>query len=237
MAEPGFPRIPVYHLDPTAQEFFPTANLPSPPPQIYYTYPSPPVYENTVYPPQPQFPPSPPFVSAAAEPPPPPLPIPFPPSATTPSRTLLLSMVPAFVSESTVRRELEVFGDVRSVQMERRREGLVTVHFYDVRASEDALVAIQEQHMQQQFRLGRHYEAVLCNAAPFMAVAPPLPPQTARGLISGRVLWAQFVTPVTTGLPDGNNQGTLVIFNLGSGVSSSSLREIFEEFGMLIILL
>lgn len=121
--------------------------------------------------------------------------------------------------------------------MERRREGLVTVHFYDVRDAQAALVAIQEQHMQQQFRLGRHYEAVMSHAAPLMAVAPPLPPQTARGLISGRVVWAQFITPVTAGLPDGNNQGTLVIFNLGSVVSASSLKGIFQEFGMPMIII
>ncbi|KAL0421478.1 UNVERIFIED_CONTAM: protein terminal ear1 [Sesamum latifolium] len=180
---------------------------------------------------RPQFPSAPGFVSAAAEPPPP-LPVSLPPSSPTPSRTLLLSMVPTSVSESTVRRELEVFGDVRAVQMERRREGLVTVHFYDVRDAQAALVAIQEQHMQQQFRLGRHYDAVLNNSMPLMAVAPPPPPQAARGLISGRVVWAQFTTPVTSGLPDGNNQGTLVIFNLDPGVSASYLKEIFEAFGM-----
>ncbi|XP_057776827.1 protein terminal ear1-like [Salvia miltiorrhiza] len=217
MTDPGFPLMPVRHLDPAAEEFFPNAS-----PQIYYTYPPSPVYDSMVYPRPPHFPPY------AIEPPPP-LPVSVPPPSPTPSRTLLLSMVPASVSESTVRRELEVFGDVRSVQMERRREGLVTVHFYDVRASQAALVAIQDQHMQQQFRLGRHYEAVL--ASPMMAVAPPLPPQSAVGLISGRVVWAQFVTPVTSGLPDGNNQGTLVIFNLRPGFSASYLKSIFEEFG------
>ncbi|KAK4429734.1 protein terminal ear1 [Sesamum alatum] len=228
MNEPGFSRFPAHHLDPGAQEFFPTTTtLPSVPPQIFYPYP-PPVYDNMGYA-RPQFPSAPAFVSAAAEPPPP-LPVSLPPSSPTPSRTLLLSMVPTSVSESTVRRELEVFGDVRAVQMERRREGLVTVHFYDVRDSQAALMAIQEQHMQQQFRLGRHYDAVLNNSMPLMAVAPPPPPQAARGLISGRVVWAQFTTPVTSGLPDGNNQGTLVIFNLNPGVSASYLKEIFEAF-------
>ncbi|XP_011086693.1 protein terminal ear1-like [Sesamum indicum] len=228
MNEPGFSRFPAHHLDPGAQEFFPTTALPSVPPQFFYPYP-PPVYDNMGYA-RPQFPSAPAFVSAAAEPPPP-LPVSLPPSSPTPSRTLLLSMVPTSVSESTVRRELEVFGDVRAVQMERRREGLVTVHFYDVRDAQAALMAMQEQHMQQQFRLGRHYDAVLNNSMPLMAVAPPPPPQAARGLISGRVVWAQFTTPVTSGLPDGNNQGTLVIFNLDPGVSASYLKEIFEAFG------
>ncbi|KAG8365996.1 hypothetical protein BUALT_Bualt17G0030100 [Buddleja alternifolia] len=222
MNEPGFSRFNPHHLDPTAQEFFPMTTLPSPPPQIYYPYP-PPVYDNISYA-RPQFPSPPAFIPE----PPPPLPSSLPPSSTTPSRALLLSMVPASVSESTVRRELEVFGDVRAVQMERRREGLVTVHFYDVRDAQAALVAIQEQHMQQQFRLGRHYDAVMNN---YLPVPPPVPPQTARGLISGRVVWAQFITPVTSGLPDGNNQGTIVIFNLEPGVSASYLRNIFQAFG------
>lgn len=143
-------------------------------------------------------------------------------------------MVPASVSESTVRRELEIFGDVRAVQMERRREGLVTVHFYDVRDAQAALAAIQDQHMQQQFRIGRHYDAVLNNSMALMSVAPPPPvPQTARGLISGRVVWAHFITPVTSGLPDGNNQGSLVVFHLSPGVSASYLKQIFEAFGMI----
>ncbi|PIN05652.1 Protein Mei2, essential for commitment to meiosis [Handroanthus impetiginosus] len=224
MNEPGFPSFSAHHLDPGAQEFFPTTALV--PPQMFYPYPPPP-YDNMGYGP-PRFPSDPAFVE-----PPPPLPVSFPPSSATPSRTLLLSMVPASVSESTVRRELEVFGDVRAVQMERRREGLVTVHFYDVRDAQAALMAIQEQHMQQQFRLGRHYDAVLNNSMALMTVAPPPPPPppSARGLISGRVVWAQFTTPVTSGLPDGNNQGTLVIFNLDPGVSTSHLKEIFEAFG------
>ncbi|EPS66654.1 hypothetical protein M569_08122, partial [Genlisea aurea] len=161
------------------------------------------------------------------------LPASLPPASASPSRALLLSMVPSAVSESTLRRELEVFGDVRAVEMERRREGLVTVHFYDVRDAQAALMAIQEQHMQQQFRLGRHYEAVMSNSMGLATVPPPppLPPHTAAGLISGRVVWAQFVTPVTFGLPDGNNQGTLVIFNLDPAISASHLKDIFEAFG------
>ncbi|KAL2537007.1 protein terminal ear1-like [Forsythia ovata] len=51
-----------------------------------------------------------------------PLPVSLPPSSSSPTRTLLLNMVPIDVSESTMRRELEVFGDVRAVQMERLRK-------------------------------------------------------------------------------------------------------------------
>ncbi|CBI16829.3 unnamed protein product, partial [Vitis vinifera] len=58
----------------------------------------------------------------------------------------------------------------------------------------------------------------------------PLPPP-ARGLIAGRAVWAQFMIPVSTCMLDDYNQGTLVIFNLDSEVSTSSLRDIFETFG------
>ncbi|KAL6562701.1 hypothetical protein OROGR_003708 [Orobanche gracilis] len=234
MNEFVFARSPAYYLDPAAKEFLPTTTLPSGLPQLYYPYPPLPPYDNTGYA-WPQFSSPPAYVVSAANPPPPPLPLPsplvfLPLSPEPPSRTLLLSMVPTSVSESTVRRELEVFGDVRAVQMERRREGLVTVHFYDVREAQAALTAIQEQHMQQQYRLGRHYDALLNNPIALAAVVPPQP-QTARGLILGRVVWAQFTTPVTYGLPDGNNQGTLVIFNLEPVVSAAYLRDIFEAFG------
>ncbi|XP_073306504.1 protein terminal ear1 homolog [Primulina huaijiensis] len=226
MNEAGFRGFTAHHLDPGAQEFFPAIGVRAFPPQVYCTYP-PPVYENMGYLPLP-FASAPAYVSVPSYPPPP---VSLPPSLATPSRTLLLSLVPPCVTESTVRRELEVFGDVRSVEMERRREGLVTVHFYDVRDAEAALVAIHDQHMQQQCRLGRHYEAVLNNPMGFVAVPQPLPPPAALGLISGQVVWAQFSTPVTSSLPDGNNQGTLVIFNVDPVVSPTYLRHIFEAFG------
>ncbi|KAL2545429.1 Uncharacterized protein Fot_14662 [Forsythia ovata] len=47
-----------------------------------------------------------------------PLPISLSPSSSSPTRNLLLSMVPTDVSESMVRQELEVFADVRTVQIQ-----------------------------------------------------------------------------------------------------------------------
>ncbi|CAI9756336.1 unnamed protein product [Fraxinus pennsylvanica] len=217
------------HLDPRAQEFFPTTTLPLLPLQIYYPYFSPPCPPHMGYA-DPQFanPPPPPVCNTE------PLLVSLPPSSSTPTRTLILTMVPTDVSESTLRRELEVFGDVRAVQMERLREGVVTVHFYDLRDAQAALLAIQDQHMQQQCRLGRHYEALLQaqnNSIPLMSIPlPPLPPP-ARGLISSVVVWAQFTSPVTSALPEGTNQGTIVLFNLDPQVSPTNLREIFEVFG------
>lgn len=236
----GFIRFHGGSLDPRAAEFRPTYPhpymnnpnhqlLPFIQPHIYYPYPPPP-YPHFTLPPSP---PPPTYVT-----PDPPLRLP-PPSA-TPSRTLLLSCVPTDVSESTVRRELEVFGDVRAVQMERVRDGIMTVHFYDIRNAKEALVEIQDQHMQQQFRLRLHFDLMLTThhnsvvtLPPYGSnnnIPPPVPPP-ARGLISGHAVWAQFIFPVTNGLPLGYNQGTIVIFNLDSNVSSSNLRKIFEAFG------
>ncbi|KAK6922317.1 RNA recognition motif domain [Dillenia turbinata] len=145
------------------------------------------------------------------------------------TRTVVLSSVPVDMGETIVRRELEVFGEVRAVQMERVLDGIVTVHFYDLRHAQMAVREIREQHMQQQSRLREHY--VQKNSVGGVFVPPPLPSPAVRGLIAGRAVWAQFVIPSTELGPDGNNQGTIVIFNLDSHVSSHDLRQIFEPFG------
>lgn len=163
-------------------------------------------------------------------------PVPAPSAVAT--RTLLLSSVPGDVSEGILRRELEAFGEVRGLLMERVREGIVTVHFYDLRHAEEALRQIRDQHMQQQARLRNHY----CNSTTALLlgnsllqvdnIGAPLPPP-ARGLIAGRTVWAQFIIPsVSNAVRDGHNQGTIVVFNLDSAVSKSALTEIFEAFGM-----
>lgn len=233
------------NLDPRAQEFTPTYPfnqphnnnnnfLPVHPNQFYYPYSCPP--------PPVQLPlPPPPYGEVAAVPllrpayvstnPPLPTPI-LPPPSSMSTRTLLLCMVPVDVSESIIRRDLEVFGDVRAVQMGRVREGIVTVHFYDLRHAQAALMEIQQQHMQQQMRLRRHYYESINNHNSL----PPLPPPAARGLISGRAVWAQFSFPVASALVDGNNQGTLVIFNLAPQTCTDTLIDIFQAFGMSLLL-
>uniref|UniRef100_A0A6N2N2Z7 RRM domain-containing protein n=1 Tax=Salix viminalis TaxID=40686 RepID=A0A6N2N2Z7_SALVM len=149
--------------------------------------------------------------------------LPLPPTG-APTRTLVLSLVPTEVSETLVRRELEVFGEVRGVQMERLGDGMVTVHFYDLRHAERALREIREQHMQHQASgtLSSNRESLSMN------IAPPPP---ARGLIAGCVVWAQFILPSCKAVPDGLNQGTLVVFNLDPNVSTRCLKEIFQAFG------
>ncbi|XP_057542362.1 protein terminal ear1 homolog [Amaranthus tricolor] len=216
------------NLDPSAQEFRPTYHphhhlpfLPHPPLQ--------PFYPDSIYLPvqiNPNPLPSPVFVPPS-----------IPPPASSPTRALLLTAVPADVSESLIRRELEIFGDVRAVQMERVSEGIVTVHFYDLRVAHAALDSVREQHMQHQNRLRIYYSSILApnNTGPIpgleVLAGPPPPPPPSPGLIAGRPVWAQFCIPATNAFPDGQNQGTIVIFNLNPTLSALALKDIFQTFG------
>ncbi|XP_058194210.1 protein terminal ear1-like [Rhododendron vialii] len=243
MGDAGFIRFPTC-LDPRAEEFRPfnQVTLFQPHPhQIYYPYPQQPIadlhltpfsdFTNTTN--------VAPFYAPQAHVSLPPLPPPLPPPSPAPTRTLLLSSVPTDVSESDVRRDLEIFGDVRAVQMERVRDGIVTVHFYDVRSSQRSAAEIRGQHMRQQGRLRVYYDAVLArnSSGEFggggevwepVPVAAPVGP----GVVGGHAVWAQFKVPVGVGgVPDGVNQGTIVVFNLDEGVNTARLKEIFEAFG------
>ncbi|KAJ9176281.1 hypothetical protein P3X46_011613 [Hevea brasiliensis] len=247
MGETGIVRFPG-NLDPRAQEFRPRNNpnnvnltqqmplfgpppLPPPPPpphQVYYTYAAPqavPFSDDGVVG-YTQYPSAAPLAYVSTV-------LPLPPQSGAPTRTLVLSSVPSDVSESIIRRELEVFGEVRGVQMERICDGIVTVHFYDLRHAEKALKEIRDQHMHQQSRL-RNLFAALERSSGFLRLGENLlapPPPAARGLISGCAVWAQFIIPSCNAVPDGHNQGTIVVFNLDPNVSTSSLKEIFQAFG------
>ncbi|VVA13279.1 PREDICTED: MEI2 [Prunus dulcis] len=240
MAETGHVRFPG-SLDPGAQEFIPRnpnqltlfgppppQPLPPPPHQVFYPYP--PISEVVPYA---QYAASPAYASAA-----PTVCTPVPPPSVAATRAVLLSSVPSDVSEGTVRREVEGFGEVRWVQMERVCEGIVTVHFYDLRHAERALREFREQNMQQQqVRLRNNYASYTF----IPNTPPPLPPNNlssqllpvtpGRGLIAGQPVWAQFVIPALKAVPDGHNQGTIVIFNLDSAVTTSTLKDTFQAFG------
>ncbi|KFK33554.1 hypothetical protein AALP_AA5G028600 [Arabis alpina] len=222
------------NLDPRAQEFIPLNPIPSS--GFYYPYtppPPPPLLPPSSYglsPPEPRaftflnFPPHPMMFSPRPPPRPtlqqPPRPC-FngapPPPSNSPTRSLSLISVPRDASETTVRRDLEIFGDVRGVQMERISQGIVTVHFYDLRDAKRALREVCGRHMQHRERLGGSDVSVWSSPA--------------RGFVSGRPVMAQFVVPDTSAVPGGCNQGTLVIFNLDPQVSSVSLRQIFQVYG------
>lgn len=250
MGETGIGRFPG-NLDPRAQEFRPRNPnqyqlyfFPQPPQPLYYPYTTPfsatelqvvPFCEAGVgyvhaQPPQLHHPA---YVSSHVVQVAPVL----PPSAAA-TRTLVLSSVPIEVSEALVRRELEAFGEVRAIEMERIQEGIVTVHFYDLRHADKALREIRDQHMQHQARLRNHY---CTSPTPGSSLATNsgthVDNSGARGLIAGRPVWAHFVIPFAHAVPDGHNQGTIVIFNLDSQVSKTSLKEIFDAFGMINIAL
>ncbi|XP_010514256.1 PREDICTED: protein terminal ear1 homolog [Camelina sativa] len=201
-----------YGLSPTEPRVFTFFNLPPHP--MMFSSPPPPQ-------PQPLPPPRPCFsgVSAAQRPPTP---------SNSPTRSLSLISVPRDVTESTVRRDLEVFGDVRGVQMERISEGIVTVHFYDIRDAKRAVRDVCGRHMQQQARLSGSSGG---GGGGGNVWSSPSSSSSARGFVSGRHVWAQFVVPATSAVPGGCNQGTLVIFNLDPEVSSIDLRQIFQVYG------
>eukprot|EP01018_Ginkgo_biloba_P034808 Gb_21853 [translate_table: standard] len=162
------------------------------------------------------------------------------------SRSLLLSSVPSEISDTVLRQELNFWGPIRALQVERRQQGLVTVHYYDLRHAQAALTDIQEQHLMQQRRLQNHYQLLQMHSQKVQADEgvdsckkvglwdPQLPPaaSSTRGLIGGKALWAQYAIPLghTFG-PDSHNQGTLVVFNLDVDISLDSLRSIFEIYG------
>ncbi|KAL1202157.1 Protein terminal ear1 [Cardamine amara subsp. amara] len=187
---------PISHpknLNPTAPEFLPSTN-PNPfpfliPTRIYLPLPPPPP------------PPPPPYLSFC----------PLPPISMIPTRAVVLLQVPPNVTESSLKRDMERFGEVRGIQMERADEGIVTVHFYNLKHSQRAVNEIHDLHMQQQ---QEHFTTA-----------------TTRGLISGRLVWAQFVFPNLKAVREGNNQGSLVILNLEPTVSSTTLRHIFQLYG------
>ncbi|KAI8526965.1 hypothetical protein RHMOL_Rhmol12G0039700 [Rhododendron molle] len=229
MGDAGFIRFPTC-LDPRAEEFRPLNQTTLfQPHQIFYPYPQEPVavlhltpfsdFTNTTN--------VAPFYAPPAH-----VSLPLPSAA--PTRILLLSSVPTDVSDSDVRRDLEIFGDVRAVQMERLRDGIVTVHFYDVRSAQRAAAEVRGQHVRQQGRLRVYYDAVLARNSSGGEVWGPVPvaAPAGPGVVGGHAVWAQFKVPMGVGgVPDGVNQGTIVVFNLDEGVNTARLKEIFEAFG------
>ncbi|ESW35689.1 hypothetical protein PHAVU_001G256300 [Phaseolus vulgaris] len=137
-----------------------------------------------------------------------PVPPPPPPHLSTSStRSLLLTPLP-FTSDSALRAELQAFGDVRALQTEALRHGILIVHFYDLRHAESAFAAIRSMH---------HH---------FPQFAPAAP-----GLLSARPVSAHYVLPSSSSTPDAHNQGTLVVFNLDPHLSTDHLRRLFHPFG------
>ncbi|CAM6008604.1 unnamed protein product [Sphagnum balticum] len=140
------------------------------------------------------------------------------------SRALLLNGVPIDMDEHQLKKEMEEWGPVRALGMERQHEGLVTVHYYDLRHTKEALGDIQQQHLWHQQRMQRRFQRQRSGGPHLQA--------TTRGLIAGKVMWAQYTSPSGAFAgPDALNQGTLVVFNLDADMPLDKLKAVFEEYG------
>ncbi|OAE18552.1 hypothetical protein AXG93_1923s1080 [Marchantia polymorpha subsp. ruderalis] len=167
------------------------------------------------------------------------------------SRALLLSGVPIDLPDMKLRHELEQWGLVRALGLERRQEGQVTVHYYDLRHAKEALRDVQQQHLLQQQRMQQKFQQ-LQKQRPGVVHMPnndlELDKQqdvyndgqrdedsaqpAARGLIGGKAVWAQYAGPLGSPAgPDHHNQGTLVVFNLDADLPLDELRAAFEAHG------
>ncbi|CAM6026231.1 unnamed protein product [Sphagnum balticum] len=149
------------------------------------------------------------------------------------SRALLLNGVPSDMDEHQLKQEMELWGPVRAMGMERIKEGLVIVHYYDLRHTKEALADIQQQHLWYQQRMQRQLQRQQqhhCSAAGSSSSLPMT--TTTRGLIAGKVMWAQYTVAVGAAAgADGLNQGTLVVFNLDAEMSLEMLQAAFEKYG------
>jgi len=157
------------------------------------------------------------------------IPYPYPPYAvtppphlsTTPTRSILLSPAPP-TPETDLRKDLSAFGEVRAVQTDSFRNGVITVHYYDLRHAETAFAAIRTHHV-----TCAAYFNPLSYSHIFSTPPPPPPP----GLVAGVPLWAHYV------LSDAQNQGTLVVFNLDEDdFSSNQLKQVFEAYGIYLFI-
>ncbi|XP_024383881.1 protein MEI2-like 5 isoform X2 [Physcomitrium patens] len=176
------------------------------------------------------------------------------------SRAILLNGVPASLSDEQLKVEMGKWGDVRTIVSDRKLvEGLVTVNFYDLRCAKDALRDIQQQHlnkqhrMQQQYQLSQKQRGVNSSSSsrenadmaferqdavkhpellPESTGSSSMPSHSAKGLVCGIVMWAQYTLPIGAAAgPDGLNQGTLVVFNLDVDTTMECLKSVFEVYG------
>ncbi|THU68181.1 hypothetical protein C4D60_Mb08t01200 [Musa balbisiana] len=189
-------------LDPAAAEFHPAASsrfaVVAHPLQFYFPYRHPP--------PQP-----PPAVAVTLV---------APPEAA--SRAVVLNMVPPHVGEAEVRAAMEPFGGVQAVDtVALTAQGIVTVHFYDLRSAQAAVMAFREHPATRQ-----HFPATIMGnlACPWGWLSDGV---GGRGLTGWPAVSAQFAA---SGL-DEPNQGSILVLNSDPTVSCAALRQIFEAFG------
>ncbi|KAI5055504.1 hypothetical protein GOP47_0029025 [Adiantum capillus-veneris] len=69
------------------------------------------------------------------------------------SRALQLIGVPTEMSEAQLTEELGLWGEIRALDLSRHSEGLITIHYFDLRSAKNALSDIQNQHLLHQQRV------------------------------------------------------------------------------------
>ncbi|MCO5571613.1 hypothetical protein L7F22_025359 [Adiantum nelumboides] len=149
------------------------------------------------------------------------------------SRSLVISGVPPYLDSSLVRQELEHWGHVRAFHADRLSQGILSVQFFDLRASREALRDMQNQHLLKQQRFQQHLHAehgMQFHSRMFLHGANEYV-DSSRGLLCGNVVWAQYVASCLVPCTDNNNQGTLVLFNVDPDVALQELQKVFEIYG------
>ncbi|KAH7444928.1 hypothetical protein KP509_02G098500 [Ceratopteris richardii] len=133
------------------------------------------------------------------------------------SRTLLIVGLPGHISETHVRRELECWGAIRGIQLDVHEQCLqVQVQFYDLRSAREALQGMRSQFVAHHTR---HYSHLWEGG--FLRT----------GILCGVLVAVQYTSSWGMAVPDAQNQGTLVLFNVGSEVNVQDIRCIFEAYG------
>ncbi|XP_038993474.1 protein MEI2-like 1 isoform X3 [Hibiscus syriacus] len=112
-----------------------------------------------------------------------------------PSRTLFVRNINSNTEDSELKALFEQYGDIRTLYTACKHRGFVMVSYYDIRAAQNAMRALQNKSLKLR-KLDIHYS---------------IPKEN------------QYEKDV--------NQGTLVVFNLDSSVSTDELQQIFCAFG------
>ncbi|KAG6781345.1 hypothetical protein POTOM_014242 [Populus tomentosa] len=142
-----------------------------------------------------------------------------------PSRTLFVRNINSNVEESELRAVFEQYGDIRTLYTACKHRGFVMISYYDIRAAENAMKALQNRPLRRR-KLDIHYSIPKVDFAAFpgcMVVHSP----SSLCFIRMAVPLLGFDNPSEKDF----NQGTLAVFNLDSSVSNDDLRQIFGVYG------
>ncbi|KAI5078418.1 hypothetical protein GOP47_0006089 [Adiantum capillus-veneris] len=146
------------------------------------------------------------------------------------SRTLLISGIPAHISETQLREELECWGAIRGIQTDAYPQGLqVMVQFFDLRAARQALRDMQNFYMAHQHQ--QLYSAGMIQSDKRRLAEEGHALHGRKGVLCGCIVSAQYIGSWGMAVPEAHNQGTLVLFNVGADVNMQDVRQVFEAYG------